>query len=274
MTGAPLRSSRNGQRIAQLFRRARGLSDGARACDLDRILAEDDIEVVESEVREPGYTACLVRLAPNLPAGIILAPGQTRGRRRFSVAHELGHYHIPTHKDRAPGWCGDADITAGSYGKKVHEREANDFAAELLMPRHLFSRDARGRDPNFREIGELAESDMYDVSLTAAVLRYVEVTRSACSLVCARDGLIEWVAKSSNFVYRIPWRGDAVPAESHAKAVFNGEEANEEAEPLDPYTWLEIEQRQPVEVFESTLAISRHSQVLSLVWVVAEGDWA
>ncbi len=141
------------------------------------------------------------------------------------------------------------------------------------MPRHLFSKDARRRDPSFREIGELANQDMYDVSRTAAALRYVEVTRSACSLVCARDGIIEWVAKSKDFFYRIPWRGDPVPAKSHGKAVFNGEEANEGAEPLDPYTWLEIEQRRPLELFESTLAIPRQSQVLSLVWVVAEGDW-
>ena len=79
--------------------------------------------------------------------------------------------------------------------------------------------------------------------------------------------------KSKNFVYRIPWRGDPVPTESHAKAVFNGEEAIDGPEPLDPYTWLEIEQRQSVELFESTLAIPRQSQVLSLVWVVAEGSW-
>ena len=114
---------------------------------------------------------------------------------------------------------------------------------------------------------------MYDVSRTAAALRYVDVTRSACALVCARDGIIKWVAKSQNFVYRIPWRGDPVPGESHAKSVFNGEEAIDGAEPLDPYTWLEIEQRQPVELFESTLAIPRQSEVLSLVWVVAEGSW-
>ncbi|MDE2981522.1 MAG: ImmA/IrrE family metallo-endopeptidase [Gemmatimonadota bacterium] len=250
------------------------MSDGARACDLDAILADDGIEVVESEVREPGYTACLVRPAPDSPAGIMLAPGQNRGRRRFSIAHELGHYHIPTHKNRATRRCGDADMTAGAHRGSLHEREANDFAAELLMPRHLFSQDARGRDPNFREIGELAERDMYDVSRTAAALRYVEVTRSSCSLVCARDGIIEWVAKSKGFVYRIPWRGDPVPVESHAKAVFSGEEANEEAEALDPYAWLENEQRQPVELFESTLAVPRQSQVLSLVWAVAEGDWA
>ena len=269
----PTRSKRNGLRIARLFRRVRELSDETRACDLERILFDDNVEVVVSKVAEPGYTACLVRPGPDLPAGIILAPGQNRGRRRFSVAHELGHYYIPTHKDLATGWCGDADMTAGAHSGKVQEWEANDFATELLMPRYLFARDARGRDPTFKEIVELAEPDMYDVSRTAAALRYVDVTRSACALVSARDGIIEWVAKSENFVYRIPWRDDPVPTGSSAKAVFNGERATDVAEPLDPYTWLETEQHQPVELFESTLAIPSQARVLSLVWVVSEGAW-
>lgn len=265
------RPNRNGLRIAKLFRRARGIPDEDRACNLDQLRADDDIDLVVSEVAEPGYAACLVRPGPDVPCGIVLAPNQNRGRQRFSIAHELGHYHIPTHKDLETGWCGDADMTAGAHGGRPYEWEANDFAAELLMPRHLFSSDAKGRDPTFREIGELADPGMYDVSRTAAALRYLDVTREACALVCARDGTIEWVAKSENFVYRIPWRADPVPAGSNARAVFNGESAIDGAEGLDPYTWLANEQRRPVELFESTLAIPRQSQVLSLVWVVAEG---
>lgn len=264
------RSNRNGLRIARLFRRARGLSDDTRACDLDRVRAQDDIDLVVSEVADPGYTACLVRSGPDLPPGIILAPGQNRGRQRFSVAHELGHFHIPTHKNLHTAWCGEDDMTAGAHGGNRYEWEANDFAAELLMPRHLFSRDSKGRDPVFREIVELAHPDMYDVSVTAAALRYTEVTRGACALVCARDEIIEWVAKSQNFVYRIPWRDDPLPQGSGAKAVFNGEAAMDGAEHVDPYTWLELEQRRPVELFESTLAIPRQSQVLSLVWVIPD----
>ena len=131
-------------------------------------------------------------------------------------------------------------------------------------------RDAKGRDPVFREIVALANPEMYDVSVTAAALRYVDVTREACALVCSRDGLIEWVARSEAFGYRVPWRNDPVPSGSVAKAVFNGETARNGAESLDPYIWLEMEQRQAVELYESTLSISSQSQVLSLVWVVSE----
>lgn len=111
---------------------------------------------------------------------------------------------------------------------------------------------------------------MYDVSMTAAALRYVETTRVRCALVCAREGVIQWVAKSDGFRYWIPWNGDPVPLESNGRAVFSGEEPATGAEPLDPYVWLEREQDRPPELYESTLRIPSQSQVLSLIWAVAE----
>src|SRR5690606_28819272 len=74
----PRPAKRNGLRIARLFRQARGLTE-VRACDLDRIREEDNIDLVVSDLRDPGYTACLVRPGPDLPCGIMLAPGQSRG---------------------------------------------------------------------------------------------------------------------------------------------------------------------------------------------------
>jgi hypothetical protein len=164
-------------------------------------------------------------------------------------------------------------MNAGAHAGNALEWEANDFASELLMPRHLFSADMKGRDPIFREVVELAAPEMYDVSVTAAALRLIDVTRQDCALVCARRGIVEWVAKSESFRYRIPWRNDRVPPNSAASAVFNGEAPASEAEQLDPYTWLEMEQRIPVELFESTFQIPSQSQVLSLVWVVSEASW-
>ncbi|MEQ1854895.1 MAG: ImmA/IrrE family metallo-endopeptidase [Longimicrobiales bacterium] len=266
----PRIQERNGLRIARLFRQARGLTEDQRTCDLALLRAEDSIDLVVSDLANPGYTACLVRPGPDLPCGIILAQGQSRGRERFSIAHELGHFYMPTHKDKPMGWCGEEDMTARAGSGKQYEWEANDFAAELLMPRRPFQSDAQGRDPIFRDLVELADPGMYDVSVTAAALRYVEVTSEACALVCSRAGAIEWVAKSDAFRYRVPWRGDALPGASVARAVCNGAEPNDGAETLDPYVWLEVEHGDSLEVFESTLSIPSQGQVLSLVWVVAE----
>lgn len=266
-----LHSNHNGRRIAQLFRQARGIRED-RACDLDTIREEDGIELVVSAVDNPGYTACLVRPGPDLPCGIILAPGQSRGRERFSVAHELGHYFIPTHRDRPTGFCGEADMVARAATGKHYEWEANEFAAELLMPRRLFAADSRGRDPALGNIMALAEPAMYDVSVTAAAIRFVEVTSESCALVCARSGVIEWVIKSDAFRYRIPWRQDALPAESHARFVqMEGHNALT-PEVVAPYTWLEGDQQEELELFESAMAIPSQDQVLSLLWVVEGGS--
>jgi hypothetical protein len=266
------RPDRNGSRIARLFRQYRQVPDEPRACDLDAICGEDEIEIMVMEHVAPGFTACLICPSDDVPCAIALAPGQNPGRSRFSIAHELGHFHIPSHRKRPSGPCHDEDMDARANTDpgRNYEWEANDFAAELLMPRTLFLRDAAGRDPTFQEIADLASHGMYDVSMTAAALRYVETTRETCALVCAKEGVVEWVSKSDGFRYRIPWKGDPVPPGSSSRAVFDGEQSVATAEQLDPYTWLESEQSSPLELYESTLAIPTQSQVLSLLWAVAE----
>ena len=51
-----------------------------------------------SREADPHYTACLIRAPAGCRGGgIFLAPGQDSGRKPFSMAHELGHFHIPSH---------------------------------------------------------------------------------------------------------------------------------------------------------------------------------
>jgi Zn-dependent peptidase ImmA (M78 family) len=57
-------------------------------------------------------------------------------RQRFTVAHELGHYELhggDTYVDRGQYVVQFRDPASGS-GSKVEEREANQFAAAILMP--------------------------------------------------------------------------------------------------------------------------------------------
>ncbi len=56
------------------------------------------------------------------------------GRRRFTLAHELGHWICHCGDGAAaPVLCRSEDVALGT-GREL-EREANVFAAELLMPR-------------------------------------------------------------------------------------------------------------------------------------------
>jgi hypothetical protein len=55
-------------------------------------------------------------------------------RSRFTIAHELGHWicHANERPEAAPVYCRQADLER--YADRTLEREANVFAAELLMP--------------------------------------------------------------------------------------------------------------------------------------------
>ena len=81
-----------------------------------------------------------------LPVSGMLLPAERRiilncresraspGRRRFTLAHELGHWICQCHNGNAkPVYCRAEEIGVDREARAL-EREANVFAAELLMP--------------------------------------------------------------------------------------------------------------------------------------------
>jgi hypothetical protein len=57
------------------------------------------------------------------------------GRQRFTAAHELGHAVL--HRERMGRYVADTTISEGDDDRSEMEREANRFAAELLMPEEV-----------------------------------------------------------------------------------------------------------------------------------------
>lgn len=58
------------------------------------------------------------------------------GRRRFTIAHELGHWVCQCLEGRtAPMYCRSDEVGPPDGDTRQLEREANVFAAELLMPK-------------------------------------------------------------------------------------------------------------------------------------------
>lgn len=260
--------SRRGRQIARLFRQSRGLLQ-TRACILDDILEEAGLEVVSSQRDDPGYAAVLIRLEDG-GGGIMTAANQSDGRQRFSLAHELGHFFIPSHASAGPTLkCADADLRARSTDSKILEWEANDFAAELLMPYSLFSADAQHRPISFDTVEHLAGHEMYQVSRTAAAWRLVQTAREQCALIMTTNGLIEWVTRSDSFPYWIPERGQAVGTGSVVAAIRRGEAPTLAPEQVSPSEWFDDHSTgafDHVEVFESAYPIPSRGQIMSLVW--------
>ncbi len=72
---------------------------------------------------------------------------ESASRRRFTVAHEIGHHFL--HSDGAAVLCRPVDVEAAGDDVRALERQANRFAAELLMPEPLVraQADRDGADP-------------------------------------------------------------------------------------------------------------------------------
>jgi len=62
-----------------------------------------------------------------------------QGFRKFSVAHELGHYRLPGHVDAVLNDRCRHFSKAGFCSADRYEQEANQFASALLMPAKLFA---------------------------------------------------------------------------------------------------------------------------------------
>lgn len=137
------------------------------------------------------------RLVVNNGEGIITVPENSRypGRTRYSIGHELGHFDL--HLKQKDYWeCSSADITNWHEHKNNQniELEANQYAAELLMPSHLVRNDITGSVPSF----ELAEviHQKYQTSFTAASYKMIELTKFAAILVCFKDGRVSYIKRS------------------------------------------------------------------------------
>ena len=117
----------------------------------------------------------------------------SEGRKRFTIAHEFGHYILHRHQQDLFE-CGDEDIEKGDNNERDIESEADLFSSTLLMPLDDFRRQVDGQPISFDLLGHCA--DRYGVSLTAAALRWTEIAPKRAVLVASRDDHMLW-AKSN-----------------------------------------------------------------------------
>lgn len=114
------------------------------------------------------------------------------GRVRFTQAHELGHY-ILHRQIRESFQCSDADMLNWSQDDKDIEGQADLFASYLLMPLDDYRKQVT-TTVDLDLLGHCA--DRYGVSLTAAILKWLQYTDEKAVLVMSNDGFINWAWSS------------------------------------------------------------------------------
>jgi Zn-dependent peptidase ImmA (M78 family) len=120
---------------------------------------------------------------------------QYKARVRFSVAHELGHFCIPSHLNETYS-CSIEDLNHYQENKPV-EKEANEFAAELLIPQQWITQAIKSQDVSMQLIKTLAEE--YETSLTATALKVTTDCPDRIAVVYSNSGKAVWFKKSKTF---------------------------------------------------------------------------
>ncbi|MCZ7612758.1 MAG: ImmA/IrrE family metallo-endopeptidase [Ignavibacteriaceae bacterium] len=191
------------------------------------------------------------------------------GAKRFTLAHELGHFINERDKRFVKHSCSFIDI----YGKKVHENNANIFAAELLMYRPWFNKLILNRPVNTDLIKETAEQ--LGVSLTAAAFRYAEIGQHPVAVIMSRDGKVDWSYINKYFPYKWIPKGYIVRKESSAYDFFT---ALKKSQPITDiqtcddlvpaHTWFSEDHKCPKDVYlkEQNVVMRNYKSVLTLLW--------
>lgn len=157
-------------------------------------------------------------------------------RKRFTAAHEVGHARLPHHQ-QSEFWCTSEEIETYRPTRQV-EREANEFAAALLLPSHVVRQHLKYGPATMPLAKELAEK--FGMSLTATACRVVTSTEDRCALALSGANEIRWIVASSSLHRRCTLRrsGQVVSADSVAHDLLHRIPIREGPQRVAPGAWL------------------------------------
>lgn len=167
-----------------------------------RSLLRQYADVVDAVISIKGVDGvCLNLKVPGKRARVVINSSNHRLRRRFTEAHELGHIVIPWHWGTIVDHLDPNHIEAkGEYW--VHEDEANQFAAEILMPSGWLSRLLTST----QDLSECHVRLCHDceVSAQAAAKRLSSQLPPNIIFVSERGGMVEFSGRTSGTLASAP----------------------------------------------------------------------
>jgi len=191
------------------------------------VAAERDIACQENPSLASGVSGCLMKVGDEF--GIMYSSRFANdGFKRFTVGHELGHYFLDGHIQHL--FTGGQTIhqsDSGFLSNDPYEREADAFAAGLLMPKGLFRKASGNAGQGLAAIESLTE--LCRTSLTATAIRYALLTDEPVAVVCSVGDMISFafMSKPLKECPDVTWirKGTGLPGKS-ATAAFNLGAAN------------------------------------------------
>lgn len=187
------------------------------------------------------------------------------GRRRFIIAHEIGHFEMHKKDENQLDLCTQSDLEYEYHGSRPEEKEASAFATELLLPEEIFGPPARNAEIGFNLVRKLA--DEFDTTLTLTAMRMIQFTSYRAALVASENGKIKWVRASPTFGYQLPYRAP-LDEGTIAADVHSTKEAPPKSQLVLAGSWIKNTSVDPDKAMrEECLWLGRYGTALSLIWM-------
>lgn len=145
-------------------------------------------------------------------------------RTRFSLAHELGHFFIEAHHEYLRSGGKSHPSRSEFVASTLLEREADCFAAHLLMPDRLVKPIVNQAPLSAELIIDVA--DTFECSRVSAALRALECSHFPGAVAAIRNGQIAWIRTSEPLITSGVYPGErGAPRSAGAQAAWNEFEA-------------------------------------------------
>jgi hypothetical protein len=226
---------------------------------------EIDLEAIafhtRARVRYRPLEGCEARIIGNGDQAIVTVNSTSNiQRKRFSIAHELGHWHH--HR----GKC--LVCRAEEYRPRdalSPERVADGYAADLLMPNYLFKPLARQHAKlTAKTVSALAQA--FTASRTATAIRLVESDHAPSLLVCHGPKGRKWFTRAPS----VPTKWfpqDSLDADSFAFGVLFGNRPDDSTpRKIGADAWFDRREAERFEVQEQTFRTGS-DEILTLVLI-------
>ncbi|WP_298336046.1 ImmA/IrrE family metallo-endopeptidase [uncultured Erythrobacter sp.] len=239
--------------------------------DIARALDIAEIEEIETE----GFVGGLVTDDARSSGGILVQKGLGRQRRRFTIAHELGHFLIPFHRPVTGEqfMCDSAAMRAwDEKTKKGHykmEAEANRFASTLLVPPPLLREFLK----SYRTADMKAAIDVhreFDVSKVVAARCYAEYSGERVAFVVTRNGKVLYNFRNREFPWIVPTNGAPIPSGSR----FHSHRGSDISPLLSVGAehWIETEFGKRVPFMKEQVLPQANGHALIMLWMDVDDD--
>jgi len=248
------------RRVTRAAAYARAVARELPAWTADLVGLASRLGLEVREVDADGFDGALVRVR-ELPLGAIAIRKSIRepGRKNFTIAHEIGHFLLPGH-DQTELICTSTDVGNWSDTARQIEREADAFAAEVLMPKALVERMIETAAPSLELLEGIARR--FRASLSAAAWRYCDLTKEPCAIVWSKEGRIAWSKHSESFGFSLP---KAVPI-GNGTLASRGVAIPKEPQEVPADAWISGSSLlEHGKIYEQSKALPTYHSVISLL---------